>query len=224
MKKYMLIVFLLVCFVMVAQNASAVDLPNAENCRIEVTAEPAYEQAGDRMVSGLYYGDISIVNNSNDVINLEGLEYHIFIRPLEPNITAYRTTMAFLGGRPEVVVVQPHSKALLKSFRAQCWIEENILHEEGSATVKYSRPANDVLITVNGSYGNQAVFSSSVHARYKKVHTIMYDEEPIQLIRAYPEKPTQDTITSGVASVRFNNFPKGLSSDEEDDEEGEKRQ
>ena len=226
MKKYILIVMLMLGFVMLTQNAMAVDLLNAENFRVEVIAEPRYVN-GPSYANDGYCVDIIAVNNSNDIIELDGLSYKIRVVPLDEGMVNWSSSIRPLGLPFYPYVVRPHSKVLLESYVVKCWIyyKEHI-EEDGTVTViEARRPANEVLIMASGGYddGHQLAFSSSVHARYKKQLAIT----DMNINTYIPIEPTDvegpdARVTSQLTSVSYTNFPKGLTSDEEDEKHGKK--
>ena len=221
MKKYILIVMLMLGFVMLTQNAMAVDLLNAENFRVEVIAEPRYVN-GPSYANDGYCVDIIAVNNSNDVIDLNGLQLHKEITPLYGNEDNLATIITVVLGYQLPEEIQPHSKILLESFFARCYRHTYESPEPG-VTIRTHGPVADVLITVKGLYGDVEVFYSSVHARYKKQRAIMdmNINTGIPIEQTDVEGPDAG-VTSQLTSVSYTNFPKGLTSDEEDEKHGKK--
>lgn len=238
MRKYICIIFLMVCFTMFAQNALAVGLRNAEDFRIEVTAEPAYEQCDDpAYIGGVYYADIVAVNNSNDVINLEGLSYEMRVVPLDGNIEdavttiTTRTTYPLDGSRdkilPPPVEIQPHSKIVLRTSRVECKFKKRKEEYDDEGNLVYRtitiRPANDILIIVTGLYlyDDEPVFTSSVHVRYKDYYKDVSgpiyryrSDGPIYQPDEDADEPNNERELRILPPIiRYNNFPKGLSSE-----------
>jgi len=186
MKNIIVLICMAASIIAVTQNAMAVNLYNAEDFRIEVTAEPAYLEGELMLREAIFVVDVYAVNNSNDAIDLTGISCIVgLVNPLgayaERGDFSYRSYR--LNGIPEPTNILPHSKVLLQSFSVA-----------GSITIKETGPGYNtttvgpvdemlIRVQVNDNFKKAPLACSSVHARYKKHQNkepIIYDlQEPV---------------------------------------------